>query len=248
MSHAFAVSRPLGQPLDRELRIGSRFCGPPGSGNGGFAVGLLGDFAGREAEVTLKRPIPLEAPLRVIARQDGVATLVDGKQEIAEARPTELEVDIPDPVTFQQASAARVDYPGYRSHPFPHCFVCGTQRSCDDGLCLFTGPIAEGIVASSWVPRSEFASEAGHVRPEIVGAALDCPGAWGFIDRYGIEGPVVLGRMSYRLERPILARQRYVVMGWTLGRERRKRFCGTAVFDAKGALCAVAEAIWIVLG
>lgn len=248
MSHAFALSQTLDRAIDREIQISARFCGPPGSGNGGFAVGLLGDFAGREAEVTLKRPIPLDAPLRVISQQDGVAALVQGEHAIAEARATELEVDIPDPATFQHASAARADYPGYRSHPFPHCFVCGTQRSCDDGLCLFTGPIAEGIVASPWVPRSEFASEAGHIRPEIVGAALDCPGAWAFIDRYGMEGPVVLGKMGYRLERPILARRRYVVMGWALGRERRKRFCGTAVFDDKGALCAVAEAVWIVLG
>jgi len=68
------------------------------------------------------------------------------------------------------------------------------------------------------------------------------------IGRYGIDGPVVLGRMTYRLEKPIYAGERYVVMGWATGREGRKAFCGTAVYDTEGEVCAAAGATWIQIG
>jgi hypothetical protein len=150
-------------------------------------------------------------------------------------------------ISFSRAAEARADFSGYQAHPFPGCFVCGTARSCSDGMCLFTGPLQTGIVASSWVPATEFETERCGVSPELVCAALDCPGAWALIDRYGIEGPFVLGRMTYQLAGPIYAGERYVVMGWARGREGRKLECGTAVYDAEGTVCAAAAATWIEL-
>lgn len=228
--------------------VANRFCGPPGSGNGGYSVGLLGKHLGPEVEVTLQRPIPLDENLLIIC--DGVeeATLMHGSAVIASARHAKLDIDIPEPISFSRAAAARVAYPGYKAHPFPNCFVCGTSRCCGEGMCLFTGVIDEGIVASSWVPAAEFVTDEGVTAPELIGSALDCPGAWALIARYGIEGPVVLGRMTYRFDRPIYAGERYVVMGWALGRERRKAFCGTAVYDQDGKVCAVAGATWIQIG
>ena len=228
-------------------RVAQRFCGPPGSGNGGYTVGMLGKHVGCEVEVTLKRPIPLDEALRVRIGERGSATLDQHGTEIANGRHAELDIDIPDPVSFSQASAARSSFPGFSAHPFPGCFVCGTGRCLDDGMCLFTGPVGEGLVASSWVPSAELASLEGIIAPELICSALDCPGAWALIDRYGFEGPMVLGRMTYRLERPIRAGGRYVVMGWALGREGRKSFCGTGVYDADGKVCAVAGATWIQL-
>jgi len=229
-----------------EARVDSRFCGPPGSGNGGYAVGLVGKSLGAEVEVTLKRPIPLDASLQVVA--DGTtAGLFFRGTEIATATTRTLDLDLPEPVGFAEAAAARASFAGYRHHPFPNCFVCGTNRSCGDGMCLFTGEVAGGAVASSWVPNATFANPQGEVCPEIVGAALDCPGAWAFIPRYGIESPVVLGRMTYRFTRPVHAGGRYVVMGWGQGREGRKLFCGTAIYDAEGTVCAAAKATWIQL-
>ncbi len=114
-------------------------------------------------------------------------------------------------------------------------------------MCLFTGPYDTGMVASSWVPEAEFVTESGEITPELIGAALDCPGAWGLIDRYGIDGPIVLGRMTYRIDTPIYAGERYVVQGWAQGREGRKLHCGNAVYDAKGTLRAAAAATWITL-
>ena len=54
--------------------------------------------------------------------------------------------------------------------------------------------------------------------------------------------------MTYRLDKPIYAGERYVVMGWALGREGRKSFCGTAVYDAEGEVCAAAAATWFQIG
>ncbi len=233
-------------PTSYDARVPSRFCGPPGSGNGGFTVGLLGKHVGAEVEITLKRPIPLDDRLQVVRSADG-ATLMHGATEISSARATTLDIDVPDAVSFERAAEARASYAGHAKHPFPNCFVCGVHRCPGDGMCLFTGAVGNGIVASSWIPETEHADDEGVVSPELIGAALDCPGAWSLIERYRIDGPFVLGRMTYRLERPIHAGHRYVVMGWPLGREGRKSFCGTGIYDAEGKVCAVASATWIEL-
>jgi len=230
-----------------DVLVPGRFCGPPGSGNGGYTVGLVGKHLGPQVEVTLKRPIPLDRVIQVVTDGHSAATLVDGNVEIGSARRAALDIDIPEGVSFPRAARARANFAGYRAHPFPNCFVCGTNRHCGEGMCLFTGAVEEGIVASSWVPSAEFLTDGGEVSPELTLAALDCPGAWGLIDLYGIEGPFVLGRMTYRLDRPIYASKRYVVMGWAQGREGRKAYCGTAVYDAEGTVCAAAGATWIEL-
>ncbi len=228
--------------------VASRFCGPPESGNGGYTVGMIGKRLGQEVEVTLKRPVPVDETMQVVADPAGVAALLHGDAEIASARVVELDLDVPEAVTFSRAAVARANYPGYQNHPFPNCYVCGTHRCSGDGMCLFTGEVGEGVVASSWVPTAEFVNEEGIVAPEFICAALDCPGAWALITRYGIEGPFVLGRMTYRLEKPIHAGEQYVVMGWTRGREGRKSFCGTAIYDTEGEACAVASATWFQIG
>lgn len=230
------------------VRVASRFCGPPGSGNGGYTVGLLSKHVGPQAEVTLKRPVPLDETMHVVGDSGNDAALMHGDVEIAIARKAELAIEVPEGITFARAAAARTRYLGYRSHPFPKCFVCGTGRSCDEAMCLFTGQVDADVVASSWVPSAELVCRTGEVTPELVCAALDCPGAWSLLSAGGIAGPIVLGRMTYRVDRPIIPAERYVVMGWALGRERRKSFCGTAIYDAAGEICAAAYSTWIEIG
>ena len=41
------------------LTVARRFCGPPGSGNGGYVCGLIAGFLDGPAEVTLRLPPPL---------------------------------------------------------------------------------------------------------------------------------------------------------------------------------------------
>ena len=91
------------------LRIGRRFCGPPGAANGGFASGSLAALLSGtvDVEVSLRRSVPLERPLGV--RHDGDALLLeDGGWLLAEAHPpaAEVELTVPDAPTPQEARAA----------------------------------------------------------------------------------------------------------------------------------------------
>jgi UDP-2,3-diacylglucosamine pyrophosphatase LpxH len=66
------------------LSIDRRFCGPPGSGNGGYTAGRLAALIGDPAEITLRRPPPLETEMRV-ERAGSRLLLVHGDDLIAEA-------------------------------------------------------------------------------------------------------------------------------------------------------------------
>src|SRR5436305_14812172 len=89
------------------LQFGQRFCGPPGMANGGFACGSVAALLGGTAEVTLRRPVPLERPLAVHRGSDGAVLIQDGNALLVEARPAAA---VPAPavpeVTGQQARAA----------------------------------------------------------------------------------------------------------------------------------------------
>ena len=89
-----------------ELVIERKFRGPTGSANGGYTCGLLASFMHGPAEVTLRVPPPLERPLEVVT--DGPLELRDGEQLVAEAVATELDVDVPEPISYEDASAAEL--------------------------------------------------------------------------------------------------------------------------------------------
>jgi hypothetical protein len=56
---------------------------------------------------------------------------------------------------------------------------------------------------------------------------------------------MVLGRMRARCDRLAAVGVTYVIIGALLGRERRKTFTATALYDAEGVLMARAEHTWI---
>jgi hypothetical protein len=115
-----------------EIRIASRFCGPPGAGNGGYVAGLLAGFTADCVSIRLQARSPLEVALAVHAGEDGVVELHDGATVIASARPATAELMVPAPVSIEVAADAAARYRGLRDHPCPGCFVCGTGRV--DGL------------------------------------------------------------------------------------------------------------------
>jgi hypothetical protein len=217
-----------------EITINRRFNGPTGSANGGYTCGLVAELLGGEAEVTLRSPPPLDRPLDV-ERADDRLRVRDGERVVAEAVPTQLELEIPPPPSFEQAEAASAQYPGFADHAFPTCFVCGPEREPGDGLRIFAGPLGDGRVASPWVPNE--------VEPKIVWAALDCPGAIavGFPDR----GETLLGRFAVRIDDLPEIGERCVVVGWPLGEEGRKLYAGTALYGEGGRPLARARATWI---
>ena len=110
---------------------------------------------------------------------------------------------------------------------FDECFVCGTRPE-GDGLEIHAGLVPgrdDGLVATTWVARE--------VRPEIVWAAIDCPGAYA-VSGDG-RGEPLLARMTARIDRLPDEGERCVVAGWPLDADGRKRHAATALYGEDGA-------------
>jgi hypothetical protein len=213
--------------------IASRFNGPPGSANGGYACGLFSEALGGGFEVTLLVPPPLDTQLDIVGDE-----LRNGDVVVARARrAAHSDAEVHEPVSLAEAEAASKRYAGFEHHAYPTCFTCGPAR--DDGLGIFAGPVEgrDGLVAAPWTP------EPG-VRPEIVWAALDCPSGWA-VDDFQREG-VLLGSMAAAIHTRPEPGEAHVVIGWRVGEEGRKRFAGSAVFTADGELVAHARSTWVV--
>jgi hypothetical protein len=219
-----------------EVTISRRFRGPLTSANGGYTAGRLAAFVDAdEVEVTLRQPPPLERPLHV-RRDDGSAVLLDGEAVVAEARPAPIDAEPPAPVSFAEAEDAAMRHVSIGKAIFRECFTCGV-RDAHDGLEIYAGSVAgrEPLHAAPWT--------VGESAPEIVWAAIDCPGAYAV----GTEGrgEMVLGRMTARVSRVPEIGERCVVVSWPLGEDGRKSFAGTALYAADGELLAVARQTWI---
>jgi hypothetical protein len=226
------------------LSIPSRFNGPLESGNGGYSAGVVAGFLDGAAEVTLRRPVPLDAPLEVVREDDGSVRVLDGEALVAEARSApELEVQAPEPVSPEEARLAATRYRAPRDGVFSRCFVCGRAR--EDAFGVFAGPV-EGrrLVASPWTPPSWTADAAGRVLPEFVWAVLDCPTYFALYT----EGELplsVLAQLSARIDAPVVAGEEHVVIGWPLASDGRKRHAGSAVLSPQGETLAAAHALLI---
>ena len=232
--------------VDDAVVIEPRFRGPPESANGGYACAMAAQWIDGPAEVTLRAPPPLGVPLRVERGDAGVALLADGAT-IVEAVPGTVTLEVPAPVSLDDARRAASRYPWRDRHPYPTCFVCGPERTAPDGLEIFPGPVdGEALFAAPWTPDPSLADADGSVRDEFVWAALDCPS--GIVtDLLGELGLILLGRLSADLREPVRAGVPHVVQAWPVEREGRKLHTGSALFTGDGALCAVARATWIEL-
>lgn len=221
--------------MGETVRIDRRYRGPLTSANGGYAAGLLGSRVGDAAEVTLRLPPPLERPL--VVRRDGERLLLeDGGDVVAEAVAAEPSVEPVRPPTAEEADAASAGVEAWGPPEFAECFVCGVRED-GSGLGIHPGrvPGRDGLVATTWVARD--------VSPEVVWAAIDCPGAYAAGDPG--RGETVLGRMTARLHRLPAEGERCVVVGWPLGEEGRKLYAGTALYGEGADLVAIARQVWI---
>jgi hypothetical protein len=224
--------------------IERRFNGPPGSGHGGWSAGQAAALVdGPAAEVTLLRPPPLETPLEVARGADGAVELRDGAQPVLSARPVALALDGPPPVDLETARSASARFAWQHDHPFPTCFGCGPQRAEGDALRLFCGPVGDGRCAVPWTPP-EWTGEAT-VAPGFLWAALDCPSS---APVHGtVSAPVVLGRFTVALERPVRVGAPHVIQSWLEASDGRKRNTAVGLFDAGGERLACGRAVWIEL-
>lgn len=228
------------------ILIHPRFQGLDGFANGGYAAGVIAGLLEGHAEVTLRRPVPLGRPLEVATVAAGVAVR-DGEMVVAEgAAAPPVDIQVPPPVTLAEAEAVawfRVEL-SRRMPQADRCFTCGPGRTPGDGLRIFAGPVpGRDIHAGAWFPDRSLADDAGYILPEIVWAAIDCPGAFACVG-YPEEW-AMLGRFAVRILRPVEADRHYVVMAWPLGRDGRKVYAGTGLFSERGTLLALARATWI---
>src|SRR5262249_1894556 len=105
------------------------------------------------------------------------------------------------------------------------------------------------VLAASWTPDPTLAAADGLVATEFLWAALDCP--TGYASNHDGESgnfertPILLGRMSARIEARPRPGERCVITSWEAGRDGRKRLAEAAVFGERGTLLAAARATWI---
>ena len=222
------------------LTIPAEFNGPPDSGNGGYTCGRVAQLLdGEVAEVSLRTPPPLDAPLQVV-RDGGRVEVRDGETLVAEAKPADLLLDVPDALPQEEVAAA-VEQGRERwaaGHPFPTCVVCGPAR--DDGLGITPGPIPgrDRLFGACWTPEAD--------APELVWAALDCPTS-APVANFGEGPPMVLASLTARLGCSVRIGEPHTILSWALEEDGRKHWSAAALYDADGIFTCASRALWIEL-
>jgi len=228
------------------IRIDRRFRGPTGSGNGGYTAGLLAACLPSTAvvRVTLRRPPPLDTDLAIRDAGPERLELLTAADVVAEAVASADDSlgPVVEAVDAYSASCAEGAYAGAVNHPFPECFVCGPARAPGDGLRLSPGLLPDGRTACTWTPDESLARPGAAVRQEYVWAVLDCPGGWAG----ELSGrPMVLGRITARVDPPVRVGERYVVVGQRLETVGRKTWTATTVYASDGRVHGRARHTWI---
>ena len=155
--------------------IGSRFNGPPGTGNGGYSAGRCATSLGPPdgaIEVTLLRPPPLEEELTPRAEDGLLRVYTTAGDLVAEARESTVD-EVVAPVAWADAVEVSRGLPRLPEPPVPRraSFAAPNGRWATACACFPAGCRTGGTAAPFVVPPDEIA-------PETVWAALDCPGGW----------------------------------------------------------------------
>ena len=238
------------------LTVSSRYVGPPNVANGGYICGLMAGFIDGPADVMIRMPTPVDYELQVFAEGDGSYLLQDGEKIIVRAKPASLELEVPPPPDFQEAREAATTsialqnspYPGWNTRGIhPLCFCCGADGADEQGMKIHPGKInGSNLVAAPWIPGPELGDEEGYVRPEFIWTALDCPGAFAFLE-LSEHRPGMSGRIIGHLSGSLRVGDPSVVIAWPVRVEGRKLFAGTAVYNSARQLIGRALATWISL-
>ena len=232
------------------LVIPSRFCGPPGSGNGGYVCGRIAAYINGPVTVTLRRPPPLATPMAVERDGEGSVRIYDGSALTAEATsaPVPPVLETPGPVSVAEARTAVGGARYFQEPVFPGCFVCGMGRQPGDGLRIFPGPVpGRTLWAAPWIPDRSVTRAGGRVRSEMVWAALDCPSGIAASEAAGLgqDTAILLGRMTASVAALPTPGGHCVVVAWTGGHDGRKLLAGSALLGPGGEVLAAASAVWL---
>jgi hypothetical protein len=233
-----------------QLVIDTDYAGLPDLVHGGYVAGVLtGALATESSRVRLRRPVPAAQELRLDRPGPGPVELHDAAGLLVDGFDADVLLDVPEPVTPDEARAATGRFPGTTRHPFPRCVCCGPEHP--RGLRVFPGPVSgRAVVAAHWRPPERLADERGDLPRELVCAALDCPQLWALM----VHAPattsdrVVTTVLETRVEHRVAAGQSHVVMAWPIGRDGRRWLAGAAVFGPAGELCAAGRQTAAVVG
>jgi hypothetical protein len=137
--------------------VPAKYAGPPNMGHGGYVAGLFTAHIDGALQVTLRRPIPVDVELDIVATDDGRVELRHDETVVADAQAASLDIDVPPAPTVHAARAAEVNSPSRRNGRgvHPTCFGCGLARDDDEGLEIAVGPVSvdgRDQVAAIWRP------------------------------------------------------------------------------------------------
>jgi len=210
----------------------------------------MADYIDSETvEVTMRAPTPMGKTLQLYVEAPDRVIMRDGETLLNEARPAELELDLPEPITLEDAAKASERH---IPNTFPNCFGCGSGRTQDNGLHLRSGPVpGRNLSAIDWTPNATAvgAAEGEKVPIPVLWAALECPIAR-VMEPSGLRAPEevgLLGRMTTKvMARPLVGRQ-YYFMAWPIERQGRKIRVGGSLHDASGRPMAMTHLLFITL-
>ncbi len=228
--------------------IETRFEGPPGIVNGGYAAGLLLERMGiAEAEVVLRHPIVAGKRIRIGRHGNGLAVFDENSALLVEAQPAQVVAEPQAAPSWQEAEDASLRNPPGGVPIFPNCFSCGPLRRRSEALRILCGALRPGEVAAPWTPSAWTAGADGSVRPPYVLAAIDCPGVWAAVSAGLPEGDeiLLLGTMAIKVLHAVVPGRRHVVSGRLLDSEGRRVHAATTLYEEGGRAVAVARQVWI---
>ncbi len=218
------------------------------SGHGGYFCGEVAERVPGLSALTIRKRIPLERGL-TIKESSGRITVHDGDDVVgdSEVRDGRIRVTLPAPISLEEALDAGKRFAGFSRPEFFECFVCGCRREPGDGLRIFTGEVGEPIngekqLAGVWYPHASMLSPDGFVKPELIWAALDCPGGW------AIPKECKTLVLQVDILAPVPGGCPVVVRGWLqepVDGSRSSRFAGSALLDESGNVLALGGAKWI---
>lgn len=237
--------------MRQTITIGDRFCGPPNSANGGYCAGKLASFLEGDVRVKLLAPPPLETALEV-EHQGGEAKLLHQEKLVAAAEQIQLQWEEPPQLlpSATEIDAHQSQCRAFNAHPFPGCFVCGPERQPFDGLCIYPGPLGQGICGATWSPGADcIGAEKEAVDLPFVWAALDCPSSFPLLEPEDNQrlAPMVLASLAVSINTPLRANRTYRILSWAKSVEGRKGFSRAMIFDTEDQAIAYSEALWISL-
>ena len=214
--------------------VPGRYNGPPESANGGYACGLVAGLLGGVVEVTLRLPPPLDRELEVV-RTTGASRSATARLLSPRRRPVELDVDVPAPVSVEEAADASTRYEGFVHHAYNTCFVCGPRGR--------TGCASTPARSRAGRPARRPLDARRGRRPELVWARSTARAAGPWTTSSARRPP----RSGWRRDRPPAGAGRAARRPRLAHRRgRAQALAGSALLTADGEVLARARSTWLV--